>query len=138
MVRPGIRSNEVTPREYLLDNEHVIRTTVVIASTARDGYGTDGSTPRTPTTQLRRGLVLGKITVGGKFAQYDDDAGDGTEVADCILDEDINLLDADGTAQDTPANVVIHAAVVESELLAGVAAHLAAAKVDLVGRIIFR
>jgi hypothetical protein len=117
MARPGVESKTATPREYLLDTMHVVRKNILISSTARDAMETDGSTARVPTTQLRRGLVLSKITVGGKYAQYDNTAHDGTEVADCILDQDVDLLDNEGTPQDTPAVAAIHCYADESELL---------------------
>lgn len=38
-----------------------------------------------PAGTLRSGLVLGKVTVGGKYKQYDNAASDGTQTAVCIL-----------------------------------------------------
>jgi len=116
MARPGIETKSVTPRTFLLDGDHVIVVPVTIASTARDNYEEDGSTAHTPTTTLRPGLVLGKITASGKYAQYDDGAADGTETAVGILKEEVNLLDANAAAQDTPGLMVIHGYVDESQL----------------------
>jgi len=87
----------------------------------------------TPTTTLRKGLVLGKITATGKYAQYDDLASDCTEVAACILAEEVSLLDADGNARDAHAVGVIHGVVDESKLI-GIDAN---AKADLT-HVIFR
>lgn len=49
---------------------------------------------------LEAGTVLGKITATGKFAVYDNGAGDGTEVAAGILFDavDASAADADGVA----------------------------------------
>ncbi len=69
---------------------------IVIASTAEDGENT-------PTTTLRKGLVLGKVTASGKYMQYDDTAEDGTAVARLILEDEVNLLDETGAAADTEA-----------------------------------
>ena len=71
----------------------------------------------TPTTTLRKGLVLGKITASGKYAQYDDNASDGTETAACILADEVNLLDEDGNVQDSHSVGVIHGVVDESKLV---------------------
>lgn len=52
---------------------------------------------------LSRGQVLGKVTASGKYAVYDDDATDGTEVAAGILVSDIP--EADGG--DVPASMYV-------------------------------
>src|SRR5512137_1267458 len=69
---------------------------ILIASTARDAGNT-------PTTTLRKGLVLGRVTASGKYKEYDADAQDGTEVARVILDDEVDLLDESGSAADTEA-----------------------------------
>lgn len=72
---------------------------VVLASTARD----PGSAP---TTVLRRGLVLGKITASGKHAQYDPAATDGTQVPVGILNDSTDLFDPRaGAATDRTAQM---------------------------------
>lgn len=70
---------------------------IIVASTARD--------PNSPnsTSILRAGLILGKITASGKYAQYNNAASDGTETAVGILVNTIDLRDSTGTQQDTPA-----------------------------------
>ena len=67
---------------------------IVLDSTAEDA-------DNTPTTTLRKGLVLGKVTATGKYKEYDPSASDGTETARVILDDEVNLLDESGTAADT-------------------------------------
>lgn len=69
---------------------------IVIDSTARDA-------DNTPTTTLRKGLVLGKVTATGKYKEYDSGASDGTETARVILDDEVVVLDETGTAADTDA-----------------------------------
>lgn len=59
---------------------------VVLASTALDATGT-------PTTVLRKGLVLGKITASGKHAQYDPAATDGSQFPVGVLRESVDLYD---------------------------------------------
>jgi len=83
---------------------------ITIDKAARDA----GSTP---TTTLRKGLVMGKITETGKYAQYNDAANDGTQVARCILDDEVNLLDEEGSAQDAHSVGVIHGVVEEAKLI---------------------
>lgn len=68
----------------------------VIDAAARD----DGNSP---TTTLRKGLVLGKVTATGKYKEYDPSASDGTETARLILDDEVDLLDEAGSAADTEA-----------------------------------
>jgi hypothetical protein len=83
---------------------------ITIDKTARDAGNT-------PTTTLRKGLVIGKITATGKYAQYNDAANDGTQVARCILADEVNLLDEEGTAQDGHSVGVIHGVVEEAKLI---------------------
>jgi hypothetical protein len=45
-----------------------------------------------------RGTVMGVITVGGKYAPYDNTASDGTEVARGILLEDVSAVSGDAPA----------------------------------------
>lgn len=44
---------------------------------------------------LQAGTVLGKITSGGKYKQYDQQAGDGSEVAAGVLYDNADSTDAD-------------------------------------------
>ena len=83
---------------------------ITIDKAARDASNT-------PTTTLRKGLVMGKITATGKYAQYDDAAQDGTQVARCILADEVNLLDEEGAAQDGQSVGVVHGVVEEAKLI---------------------
>ena len=83
---------ENQPSNFLMDGGklgHAVG--VIIDSTARDA----GSTP---TTSLRAGLVLGRVTVTGRWKEYDDGDSDGTNVARGVLLEDVSLLNKAGTA----------------------------------------
>ena len=61
------------------------------------------------------GTVLGKVTAGGKYKPYDNDASDGTEVAAAIL-----LAEADATSSDVAAvGIVREAEVWKSRLIWG-------------------
>jgi hypothetical protein len=61
---------------------------------------------------LVAGQVVGKITSGGKYAAYDNGAGDGTEVAAGIL-----LDNVDATDGDVEAVVIVRDAEVNGECL---------------------
>ena len=67
---------------------------IVLDSTALDSGNS-------PTTTLRKGLVLGKVTATGEYKQYDPSASDGTSTARVILDDEVDLLDESGSAVDT-------------------------------------
>ena len=83
-----------TPNEFRMDSSGRTKS-IIIAAAARDDFG---SPAHSPTTTLRKGLVMGKITSGGQYAEYDDGAGDGTETAVGILLMSVNLLNESGTA----------------------------------------
>ncbi len=122
----------VTPRKVLV-SDHGKDTYLggTIASTAIDA----GSSP---TSTLRKGLVMAKLTASEKYAEYDDAQTDGREVAVGILADTVDLTEgsADGaTPIDQPkALLIVHGVVDESELI-GIDA---AAKVDLGDAIQYR
>lgn len=61
----------------------------------------------TPTTQLRAGLILGKVTATGKLIAYTATATDGSQVAYGVLEMGLGMLDAGGTARDKLADCLI-------------------------------
>jgi hypothetical protein len=61
---------------------------------------------------LQAGTVLGKITSGGKYKVYDQQAGDGSEAAAGILYDNV-----DASAADTPAVIINRTAEVVAALL---------------------
>lgn len=61
---------------------------------------------------LEAGTVLGKITATGKFAQYDNQASDGSQVAAGILYDKAN-----STAADVAVCAIVRTAEVVDELL---------------------
>jgi len=52
------------------------------------------------TTQLRSGLLMGKITSTGKYTKWSATATDGSEVVAGVLVFPVGMLDGDGVAQD--------------------------------------
>lgn len=99
---PGMGSpSESTENEFLWGNRETAHyESGVIVSTAADS----GSTP---TTTLRPGLLMAKVTSSGKWKQYDPAATDGSEVAQGILRYGVNMLDTGGTAADKAGLMVI-------------------------------
>jgi hypothetical protein len=54
----------------------------------------------TPTSTLRAGLVLGRVTSSGKYKEWNIDGTDGSEYAAGILVNTVSTLDISGTAAD--------------------------------------
>ena len=71
----------------------------------------------TPTTTLRGGLIMGKVTATGKVVAWDPDAVDGSETVYGVLPNTVNMLDAFGQAEEKFTRVVVKAPVKVSELL---------------------
>ena len=98
-------------REFIINNDHVVTIGVLTLSTAVDD-------DHNPTTTIRRGMVLGKVTASGKYMEYEDaDDPSGIGVARGILMEDIDMLDDTGTAADKDVNMLIHGYVDYSQLI---------------------
>lgn len=81
-----------------------------ISGAARDSTNT-------PTTHLRKGLVLGKITASGKYAQYDPTATDGTQVAVAVLYYDLKATDYDANNADRNCTILLGGPVIASQLV---------------------
>ena len=61
----------------------------------------------TPTTYLRAGLLLGKITSSGLYKAYDPASTDGSQVAVCVLAQEMSMLSSAGTAEVKDAHVAL-------------------------------
>ena len=115
MAIPGFGAGSSTsPSEFRL-SLHGVDTDVgiTLASSAVDAGNT-------PTTTLRKGLVLGKITATGKYKEYDPSASDGSETAALILVDQADMLQdsLDGsTTRDQLATGMQHGVVDESKLV---------------------
>jgi len=83
---------------------------LTIVSTAVDA----GSSP---TTDLRAGLLLGKVTASGKLTTWNPDAADGSEVVAGVLLRDLSMLSDEGVAEDKYGHVLIAACVRSADLL---------------------
>lgn len=99
---PGMGAeSDSTENEFLWGNRETAHyESGVIVSTTTDS----GSSP---TSQLRPGLAMGKVTASGKWGQYDPTATDGREVFQGVLRLGVNMLDNTGTAADKAGIFVI-------------------------------
>lgn len=83
---------------------------IKIAAAARDA-GND------PTTILRRGLVVGRVTSSGEYRQYLPTNTDGSQVPIGFLFRDVNVLDNDGGATTKLGAMVIGGLAKTSQLI---------------------
>ena len=137
MNGPSFGTAKTTGLDYFLVSDYGVGTEigVLMVSTARD--------PNSPnsTSVLRAGLVLGKVTASSKYKQYDNAAADGSEVAAGFLRHSIDLRDAAGTQQDTPAVMITVCEVSTAKIPASGANYTgldANAITDLAGKTIVR
>jgi hypothetical protein len=61
----------------------------------------------TPTTILRPGLIVGRLTSGGEFEEWDAAATDGTQNIAGILDTELRAQDYDGNNQDRHFRILV-------------------------------
>jgi len=73
----------------------------------------------TPSTTLRSGLVLAKVTATNRWKPYDPTANDGTQIAAGVLLRSISMLDAFGTASEKYTGRVLVAGNVRKASLIG-------------------
>lgn len=92
------------------DNQ-CLHKSIVLSSAIRD----DGSTP---TTVIRPGLLLGRLTTGGEYVEWDADADDGAQYVAGINKTDVTILDGYGTANDrVPPAIYVRGVFMASQLL---------------------
>lgn len=99
---PGIGDAiESTEREFMAGYQTSWQAiSVVLDSTTVDSGNT-------PTTLLRRGLLLGRDSTTGQYEDYDPTATDGTQIARGFLLDNVNMLDSStGSAADKMARMV--------------------------------
>jgi hypothetical protein len=82
----------------------------VISGTARDDANS-------PATILRPGLLLGKLTSGGEYEEWDADVATGTQDIAGILDTELRAQDYDATNQDRMFRVLVGRAPVKARKL---------------------
>lgn len=103
-----------TEREILWgrDDQHlpILFRNSIISGAARDAGNT-------PTTLLRRGLLLGKLDSGGELEEWDADASDGTQNINSVLNQELRAQDFDANNTDRAISTVLYAPVIASKLL---------------------
>lgn len=103
----------LTTRPFLFVSDGRVRVTIVprvMVGTARDAGNT-------PNTTIRAGMVLGRITVGGKVQQYVAGNSDGSQNPYGVLMDDVRVVDDNGTNQDQTVRVAVSGDVKASQLL---------------------
>lgn len=126
---PGMGSAVVSTENSFLwgSNAWYTLKSVVISSACVDS----GSSP---TTDLRPGLVLGKITSGGEYTAYAATNTDGSQVAEGILFTGVRMLSPiSGSAEDKLGQLVV-AGPVKGGSLYGIDQF---ARANLFGRVVF-
>ncbi len=83
---------------------------IVIVSTAVEAANT-------PTTTLRKGLCMGKITATSKYKAYDPTSTDGSEIPVGFLMADVNMLDVSATAVDKISVLLVAGPVLAAQVL---------------------
>lgn len=115
---PGLSTKvTATPRRLLfVDLGNIGEVQIIVSSAARDSGNT-------PTTLLREGLVMGRLTADEKFTNYDNSASDGSETARGLLRTEnqagLNLLDDTGTAIDKTARLLVSGGLVDQDQCIG-------------------
>jgi hypothetical protein len=112
---PGVSAAQTTYDAELLwggDESRipVLRQSGVISSTAADAGNT-------PTTLLRKGMLLGKITATGELKEWNPDGSDGSEQLTSVLPVEHYMVDGTGTAVDRFGPVIVSAPLKASALL---------------------
>jgi len=112
---PGVSAAQTTYDAELLwggDESRipVLRASGVISSTAADAGNT-------PTTLLRKGMLLGKITATGELKEWNPDGSDGSEQLTSVLPVEHYMVDGTGTAVDRFGPVIVSAPLKASALL---------------------
>lgn len=72
----------------------------------------------TVTTVLRPGLVMARLDATGQWVDYDPDAVDGSQEAQGILTEELNMMDpATSAVQDRSQRILVRGGAIASELI---------------------
>lgn len=92
---PGFQAETMTvENNFLWGNiDIVLRKPIKLKSTTIDSGNS-------PTTDLRAGLALGRVTATGLHKDYDPTATDGSEIFQGFLMSNTNMLDSAGTASE--------------------------------------
>ena len=102
---PGVGALDQTYEQEVLWGGDNGKGLALFKSAVIDGAARDAG--NTPTTVLRPGLLLGKVTATGKLKQWDNAALDGTETVYGVLLEQLRMTDEDGNNVDRVVRVLV-------------------------------
>ena len=88
----------------------ILRRNSIISGAARDAGNT-------PTTLLRKGLLLGKVSASGELEEWDADASDGTQDFAAVLNQELKATDFDANNTDRAFATLLRAPLIASQLL---------------------
>jgi hypothetical protein len=112
---PGVGAERAVTESELLWGADQARNGVLWQSAVVSGAARDAG--NTPTTVLRPGLILGKLTSGGKLEEFDWDTTDGTEKFFGVLDTELRAQDFDANNADRVFRVIVARAPVKARSL---------------------
>ena len=95
---------DLSVRQQTLDTEVLAKNPVTITGTLSSAARDDGNTP---TTTVRAGKPLGRITATGLLIENDATASDGSETFFGILAKDSKLLDENNAATNKVVGVIV-------------------------------
>lgn len=88
----------------------ILRRNSIVSGAARDAGNT-------PTTLLRKGLLLGKVSASSELEEWDADASDGTQDVIAVLNQELKATDFDGNNTDRAFATLLRAPLIASQLL---------------------
>lgn len=112
---PGIGADRTVTESEILWGADQARNGALWQSMVISGAARDAA--NTPTTVLRPGLILGKVTSTGLLKEWDPDGTDGTQNIWGILDTELRAQDFDATNADRAFRVLVGRAPVRANKL---------------------
>lgn len=112
---PGIGIDRTVAESEILWGADQARNAALWQSGVIQGETRDAA--NTPTTVLRPGLLLGKVTSTGEFKEWNPDGTDGSEWLAGVLDVELRAQDFDATNQDRVFRVLVGRAPVKARKL---------------------
>lgn len=112
---PGIGADRTVAESELFWGADQARNSALWQSAVISGAARDAG--NTPTTVLRPGMLLGKVTASGELEEWDADATDGTEWLFGVLDTELRAQDFDATNQDRVFRVLVGRAPIKARKL---------------------
>lgn len=107
MLVPGNNLPGIDPSIETVENEFTWGPNGLWANIGAQINSTATDSGSSPTTLLRKGLVMGQITATGLYAQYNPAASDGTQEPIGILYDSVNMIDLrTGTVRNKSAPIL--------------------------------